>query len=161
MKKLHKHKEILQPNAPVQVLRKNFFKNKTSQRNNEESVSRFVGEGNPNVEEKIIEAQGKNHAPQTSFFENPSTPSYEDRDELGQAYYDDELNNSVYEAIDNDKPIAHIARDIEIIVEKGMVTLKGEVASEGEKVALGNKVALVVGQENIINQIEVIQEKKF
>ena len=73
-------------------------------------------------------------------------------------YGDLELAQEIRKVISGEGYVLVASRNIQVIVEDGLVILKGEVFADQERTVLGNRVASYVGPENIINQLEVLEE---
>ena len=63
----------------------------------------------------------------------------------------------IRKAIHRDKTLSAYGRNIEIVMQRGKVTLQGRVASEDEKGNLAAKAAAVAGPENVSNQLRVMR----
>ena len=81
------------------------------------------------------------------------------RNRLTEHLYEDrELAEEIRKVIAREWHVLVTSRNIQVIVENGMVILKGEVFADQERTVLGNRVAFYVGPENIVNQLEVLEE---
>jgi SH3 domain-containing YSC84-like protein 1 len=76
-------------------------------------------------------------------------------DQQGNNKSDLELNASIRRSIIADGSLSTYAHNIKIIVENGVATLKGPVRTEEEKTAIAAKAAAVVGQDRVIDQMEI------
>ena len=76
----------------------------------------------------------------------------------GHLYEDLELAQEIRKVISGEWHVLVTSRNIQVIVEDGLVILKGEVFADQERTVLGNRVASYVGPENISNQLEVLEE---
>ena len=54
-----------------------------------------------------------------------------------------------------DDSLSTYGHNIKIVVENGVATLKGPVRTEEEKAAIAAKAAAVVGQDHIVDQMEI------
>ena len=81
------------------------------------------------------------------------------RNRLTEHLYEDrELAEEIRKAIIREGHVLVTSRNIQVIVENGMVILKGEVFVDQERTVLGNRAASCAGPENVINQLEVWEE---
>ncbi len=68
---------------------------------------------------------------------------------------DEEINLAVKNAISSNKEIAQFVNNINITVDKGVVTLSGVVNSSKAKSDIEAKAKTVVGVKKVVNNIEV------
>jgi hyperosmotically inducible periplasmic protein len=66
-----------------------------------------------------------------------------------------QVTAEIRRAIIADKSLSSAAHNVKIIAQDGQVTLKGPVDSEAEKSTVEQCAVTVVGQEHVVNQIEV------
>lgn len=71
---------------------------------------------------------------------------------------DTENMRQIRKALVADDTLSVKAKNTNILVENGTFTLKGTVDSEVEKIAVEKKAAAVVGQDRVINQLEVLNK---
>ena len=72
---------------------------------------------------------------------------------------DREITRKIRKAIHEDKSLSMYAHNIKIITQDGKVTLRGPVKSDEEKSSVEAKAVAVVGQDNVINHIEIAPSK--
>ena len=68
---------------------------------------------------------------------------------------DDIIHQSIKDALASDMGLANVMDDIDIKVDKGVVTLSGEVDSAQLKSNIESKVKHVMGVKEVINHIEI------
>lgn len=73
---------------------------------------------------------------------------------------DEQINRSIKDAIMADPVLAKFVDKINIVVERGVVTLKGVVDSSDVKSNIESKVKAVTGVKKVVNDIEVKKEVK-
>ena len=66
----------------------------------------------------------------------------------------------IRKAIHDDQSLSTYAHNVKIITQNDIVSLRGPVQSEDEKSNLEAKAVSVAGQENVINQLEVMPAKQ-
>lgn len=71
---------------------------------------------------------------------------------------DTESMRQIRRSLVADDTLSVKAKNTNIHVENGTFTLKGTVDSEAEKLAVEKKAATVVGQDRVINQLEVVNK---
>jgi len=76
-------------------------------------------------------------------------------DRQGNNKSDLELTASIRRSIVADDSLSTYGHNIKIVVENGVATLKGPVRTEEEKAAIAAKAAAVVGQDHIVDQMEI------
>ena len=76
-------------------------------------------------------------------------------DQQGNNKSDLELTASIRRSIVADDSLSTYGHNIKIFVKNGVATLKGPVRTEAEKVAITAKAAAVVGQDHIVDQMEI------
>jgi lipid-binding SYLF domain-containing protein len=69
---------------------------------------------------------------------------------------DVQLTASIRRSILADDALSTYAHNIKIVVENGVATLKGPVRTEDEKAAITAKAAAVVGQDHVVDQMQVV-----
>jgi SH3 domain-containing YSC84-like protein 1 len=78
-----------------------------------------------------------------------------DQQENGKS--DLELTASIRRSIVADGSLSTYAHNVKIVVQNGVATLKGPVRTAEEKAAIEAKAAAVVGQDHVVDQIEIAQ----
>jgi SH3 domain-containing YSC84-like protein 1 len=78
-----------------------------------------------------------------------------DQQENGKS--DLELTASIRRSIVADGSLSTYAHNVKIVVQNGVATLKGPVRTAEEKTAIEAKAAAVVGQDHVVDQIEIAQ----
>jgi lipid-binding SYLF domain-containing protein len=78
-----------------------------------------------------------------------------DQQENGKS--DLQLTASIRRSIVADDSLSTYAHNVKIVVQNGVVTLKGPVRTAEEKAAVEAKAAAVVGQDHVVDQIEIAQ----
>jgi osmotically-inducible protein OsmY len=68
---------------------------------------------------------------------------------------DDNLEDTIENAIESDMALAKAADDVDVDVDNGVVTLSGDVASDQIKSAVEAKVKNMVGVKQVVNNIQV------
>jgi len=112
-------------------------------------LSRYVDEGNPNTDDKIEEAHGKE-------IEQSDPPP-----EIKDLNNDQKLAAGIRHAIEKEESVpVNERRGIEVRVEHGVAILKGSVASQQEKRTIGDKAVAYVGPGKVLNHLEVPPEEK-
>jgi SH3 domain-containing YSC84-like protein 1 len=76
-------------------------------------------------------------------------------DQQGNAKSDVELTASIRRSIVGDNSLSTYAHNVKIVVENGVATLKGPVRTQDEKAAIEAKAAAVVGQDHVVDQVEI------
>jgi hyperosmotically inducible periplasmic protein len=66
-----------------------------------------------------------------------------------------DLTKRIRQAVMDDKSLSTNAHNSKIVVESGKVTLVGPVASADEVTRVGELAASVVGEKNVVNQLEI------
>lgn len=85
------------------------------------------------------------------------TPPTADQQKMNAS--DTAITQKIRKAIHDDSSLSTYAHNIKIIAQDGKVTLRGPVRSEDEKSNLQAKAVVVVGQDNVINLIEIAPPK--
>jgi lipid-binding SYLF domain-containing protein len=67
------------------------------------------------------------------------------------------LTASIRRSIVADDSLSTYAHNVKIVVQNGVATLKGPVRTAEEKAAIEAKAAAVVGQDHVVDQIEIAQ----
>jgi hyperosmotically inducible protein len=80
-------------------------------------------------------------------------------DQQKESKSDRDIAQQIRQSIVKDKSLSTYAHNIKVISQSGTVTLKGPVKSAEEKNAIEAKAAGIVGQDKIINQLEVKPDK--
>jgi lipid-binding SYLF domain-containing protein len=78
-----------------------------------------------------------------------------DQQENGKS--DLQLTASIRRSIVADDSLSTYAHNVKIVVQNGVATLKGPVRTAEEKAAIEAKAAAVVGQDHVVDQIEIAQ----
>src|SRR3989338_4364605 len=68
--------------------------------------------------------------------------------------YDQALSAKLHRAIDADEMLPVVSKNIQMVVDHGVVTLMGEVFSNEERKIIARKAAACAGYENVINELE-------
>lgn len=76
-------------------------------------------------------------------------------DQQGNGKTDLQLTASVRQSIVADSSLSTYAHNVKIVVENGVATIKGPVRTEEEKETVAAKAAAVVGQDHVVNQMEI------
>jgi lipid-binding SYLF domain-containing protein len=76
-------------------------------------------------------------------------------DQQGNGKTDLQLTASIRRSIVSDASLSTYAHNVKIVVQNGVATLKGPVRTQDEKAAIEAKAAAVVGQEHVVDQMEV------
>jgi hyperosmotically inducible protein len=78
-------------------------------------------------------------------------------DQQGNSKSDLQLTATIRRSIIADDSLSTYAHNVKIVVQNGVATLKGPVRTAEEKAAIEAKAAAVVGQDHVVDQIEVAQ----
>jgi osmotically-inducible protein OsmY len=78
-------------------------------------------------------------------------------DQQGNGKSDLQLTASIRRSIVADGSLSTYAHNVKIVVQNGVATLKGPVRTAEEKAAIEAKAAAVVGQDHVVDQIEIAQ----
>jgi hyperosmotically inducible periplasmic protein len=76
-------------------------------------------------------------------------------DQQGNGKTDLQLTASVRQSIVADSSLSTYAHNVKIVVKNGVATIKGPVRTEEEKETVAAKAAAVVGQDHVVNQMEI------
>jgi SH3 domain-containing YSC84-like protein 1 len=76
-------------------------------------------------------------------------------DQQGNGKSDLQLTASIRRSIVADGSLSTYAHNVKIVVQNGVVTLKGPVRTQDEKAAIEAKAAAVVGQDHVVDQMEI------
>jgi SH3 domain-containing YSC84-like protein 1 len=76
-------------------------------------------------------------------------------DQQGNGKTDLQLTASIRKSIVADSSLSTYAHNVKIVVENGVATLKGPVRTEEEKETVAAKAAAIVGQDHVVNQMEI------
>jgi hyperosmotically inducible protein len=68
-----------------------------------------------------------------------------------------QLTASIRRSIVADDSLSTYAHNVKIVVQNGVATLGGPVRTAEEKAAIEAKAAAVVGQDHVVDQIEITQ----
>ncbi len=100
----------------------------------DDPVSRFLGEGNPNTDKVIEQAQGE-----------PAT--------------DAKLVHDTREAIGVATTVESPSRNIQVTADNGIVTLIGNVASREDLLNIEEKALAVAGAGHVNNSLKIVGEQ--
>ena len=121
------------------------IKNKDRGRNsakNNVQVSRYISEGNPNVQEGISDSEKQKIGKTSSSIFNDQQEAHE-----------------VRQAIKNDQSLSDVAGDIHVTVKDGAITLDGQVSTK-QQVNLATNTATAVGMvDKVNNRMEIMAPK--
>jgi hypothetical protein len=76
-------------------------------------------------------------------------------DQQGNGKTDLQLTASIRRSIVSDASLSTYAHNVKIVVQNGVATLKGPVRTQEEKAAIEAKAAAVVGQDHVVDQMEI------
>jgi lipid-binding SYLF domain-containing protein len=76
-------------------------------------------------------------------------------DQQGNGKSDLQLTASIRRSIVADGSLSTNAHNVKIVVQNGVATLKGPVRTQEEKAAIEAKAAAVVGQDHVVDQMEI------
>jgi osmotically-inducible protein OsmY len=76
-------------------------------------------------------------------------------DQQGNGKSDLQLTASIRRSIVADGSLSTYADNVKIVVQNGVATLKGPVRTQEEKTAIEAKAAAVVGQDHVVDQMEI------
>jgi lipid-binding SYLF domain-containing protein len=76
-------------------------------------------------------------------------------DQQGNGKTDLQLTASIRRSIVSDGSLSTYAHNVKIVVQNGVATLKGPVRTQEEKAAIEAKAAAVVGQDHVVDQMEI------
>jgi lipid-binding SYLF domain-containing protein/osmotically-inducible protein OsmY len=76
-------------------------------------------------------------------------------DQQGNGKSDVQLTASIRHSIVADNSLSTYAHNVKIVVKNGVATLNGPVRTDDEKAAIEEKAAAVVGQDHVVDQMEV------
>jgi lipid-binding SYLF domain-containing protein len=76
-------------------------------------------------------------------------------DQQGNGKSDLQLTASIRRSIVADGSLSTNAHNVKIVVRNGVATLKGPVRTQDEKAAIEAKAAAVVGQDHVVDQMEI------
>jgi SH3 domain-containing YSC84-like protein 1 len=76
-------------------------------------------------------------------------------DQQGNGKSDLQLTASIRRSIVADGSLSTNAHNVKIVVQNGVATLKGPVRTQDEKAAIEAKAAAVVGQDHVVDQLEI------
>jgi len=76
-------------------------------------------------------------------------------DQQGNGKSDLQLTASIRRSIVADGSLSTDAHNVKIVVQNGIATLKGPVRTQDEKAAIEAKAAAVVGQDHVVDQMEI------
>jgi hypothetical protein len=99
-----------------------------------------------------------NAAPDNTVNNQPDqTASTATADQQENGKSDLQLTASIRRSIVADDSLSTYAHNVKIVVQNGVATLKGPVRTMAEKAAIEAKAAAVVGQDHVVDQIEIAQ----
>jgi len=76
-------------------------------------------------------------------------------DQRGNGKTDLQLTASIRRSVVSDGSLSTHAHNVKIVVQNGVATLKGPVRTQEEKAAIEAKAAAVVGQDHVVDQMEI------
>src|SRR5580704_16774753 len=76
-------------------------------------------------------------------------------DQQGNGKTDVQLTASIRRSIVSDGSLSSYAHNVKIVVQNGVATLKGPVRTQEEKAEIEAKAAAVVGQDHVVDQMEI------
>ena len=82
-----------------------------------------------------------------------------DNTRLNTTGTDDDLILDIQDAIGRNTSLSHVADNIQVTVEDGIVTLEGEVNREQEKMTAGDLTAALAGEDNVNNYLRVVDNE--
>jgi hyperosmotically inducible protein len=100
---------------------------------------------------------GQQPPPDNTKNNKDQTPPTADQQKMNAS--DTAITQKIRKAIHDDSSLSTYAHNIKIIAQDGKVTLRGPVRSEDEKSNLQAKAVVVVGQDNVINLLEIAPPK--
>jgi hypothetical protein len=68
---------------------------------------------------------------------------------------DSNISQRIRDSVRKNKSLSPFSRGVEIVSQGGKVTLRGLVRSESEKNSLQSEAVAVVGNSNVLNQLEI------
>jgi len=98
-----------------------------------------------------------NAAPDNTANNQPDQASATTADQQENGKSDLQLTASIRRSIMADDSLSTYAHNVKIVVQNGVATLKGPVRTAEEKAAIEAKAAAVVGQDHVVDQIEIAQ----
>lgn len=102
----------------------------------------------------VVKVQGT-PVPASFKTEAPAVPAIASNDLAGASKADLETSRLIRESITSDKSLSELARSVQVLTERGYVTLRGTVANADEKRIVFNKAAAKVGETKVTNELEV------
>jgi SH3 domain-containing YSC84-like protein 1 len=120
-------------------------------------LQRFSGKGVPPV---VVSAKSQ----QRITAQDAANPANNQPDQMAAAPTTDQHDNgksdlqltaSIRRSIVADGSLSTNAHNVKIVVQNGVATLKGRVHTQDEKAAIEGKAAAVVGQDHVIDQMEI------
>lgn len=97
--------------------------------------------------------------PKNRIVPDKNTPVYRVQSLKPKEKYNDfDLAKEIHRVIGEDYFLAEVARNIHVIVDKGLVTLRGSVFSEEEKILVSNKAEALAGAGKVRNLLEVMED---
>ena len=100
---------------------------------NNAQVSRFISEGNPNIQEGASDSDKQKIGKPASSISNDQQEAYE-----------------VKQAFKNDQSLSDVASDIQVTVKDGAITLDGQVSTK-QQMNLATNTATAVGMVDKVN----------
>jgi SH3 domain-containing YSC84-like protein 1 len=116
---------------------------------------------NPNKRDRATMAAAtppSNAAPDaddTAKNQSDQSASATTEDQQGNVKTDLQLTASIRRSIVSDASLSTYAHNVKIVVQNGVATLKGPVRTQEEKAAIEAKAAAVVGQDHVVDQMEI------
>lgn len=123
-------------------------------------LQRFSGKGRPPAvipakSQQRINPQNDQSTDNTANTQRDHAASAATTDQEGNNKTDLKLTASIRRSIVADGSLSTSAHNVKIVVENGVATLKGPVRTEEEKAAIAAKAAAVVGQDHVVDQMEI------
>jgi lipid-binding SYLF domain-containing protein len=120
-------------------------------------LQRFSGKGVPPavVPAKSQQRISPQDADNTANNQTEHAASATTADQQSNGKSDLQLTASIRRSIVADGSLSTYGHNVKIVVQNGVVTLKGPVHTQDEKAAIEAKAAAVVGQDHIVDQMEI------
>jgi lipid-binding SYLF domain-containing protein len=120
-------------------------------------LERFSGKGVPPavVPAKSQQRMTPQEADNTTNNQPDRAASATTADQQGNGKSDLQLTASIRRSIVADGSLSTNAHNVKIVVKSGVATLKGPVRTPDEKAAIEAKAAAVVGQDHVVDQMEI------
>jgi hyperosmotically inducible protein len=100
---------------------------------------------------------GQQAPPDNTKNNKDQTPPTADQQKMNPS--DTAITQKIRKSIHDDTSLSTYAHNIKIISQDGKVTLRGPVRSDDEKANLQAKAVAIVGQDNVINMLEIAPPK--